>query len=268
MRKYFPILLQLFFIIVTGCEKLEYSPNQAFSETSAKDLNRKNIERLLATKDKDDTLRIAFIGDTQRFYDECEMFVNAVNMKHGVDLVIIAGDISQYGLAKEFDWITDIFSRLKMPYIAVIGNHDMVGNGTEIFRHTFGELDFTFVYDSVKFVCHNTNSREYAFNGKVPDITWLQEQLHSGAEVKRVLPVSHVPPYDNDFDNNLEAEYARVLRSAEKVSVSLHGHVHYYQDFYPYNDGVRYINGYAMDRRAYILLDIVGPTVQAALINY
>lgn len=255
-------------MIMTGCEKMEYSPNQAFSESSEKDLNRKNIERLIATPNNDDTIRIAFIGDTQRFYDECELFVNAVNNMAGVDMVIIAGDISQYGLLREFEWINGIFSRLKMPYISIIGNHDMVGNGMEIYKHTFGPMDFTFVYDSVKFVCHNTNSREYAFNGSVPDIAWLGREAITGPEIKRVLPVSHVPPYHADFDPNLEAIYARTIRSSEKTTLSLHGHVHYSQDFYPYDDGVRYINGYAMDHRAFIMIDIVGAEARVSFKSY
>jgi Icc protein len=268
MRNFFPIVLQTFFIFLCGCEKLEYSPNQAFSETSENNLNRKNIDWLRTIKDKNDTLSIAFIGDTQRFYDECEIFVNAINKRNDIDLVIIDGDISQYGLEREFEWITRTFDKLKIPYIAVIGNHDMVGNGTNIFKQTFGALDFTFVYDSVKFVCHNTNSREYSFNGKVPDIGWLQQEMISGPEIKTILPISHVPPYDADFDKKLEQAYARTLSSSEKVSLSLHAHVHYFQDHYPYGKEVRYINGYAMNGRAYVLVNIAGTDTQASLIYY
>jgi Icc protein len=267
MRKYFPILFMLAAMLMSACEKMEYSPNQAFSETSAKDLNRKNIHRLLATPN-DDTLRIAFIGDTQRFYDECEMFVNAVNAREGVDLVMIAGDISQYGLTREFEWITNIFNRLRMPYVSIVGNHDLVGNGVEMFKHTFGPLDFTFEYDSVRFVCHNTNSREYGFNGSVPDIGWLQQQMSPGPGIKRILPVSHVPPYDADFDKKLEQQYAGTLNSSEKVSLSLHGHVHYVDDHYPYNDGVRYFNGYAMDKRTYAMVEIVGEHAEITMVEY
>jgi Icc protein len=268
MRKFLPIVLQIFFTFLYACEKIEYSPNQAFSETSDKDLNRKNIERLQHIKDPNDTLTIAFIGDTQRFYDECELFVGAINKRNDIDLVIIDGDISQYGLEREFEWINRAFDKLKIPYIGVIGNHDMVGNGTNIFKHTFGVLDFTFVYDSIKFVCHNTNSREYAFNGTIPNISWLQQEMISGPEIKRILPISHVPPYDTDFDKNLELLYARTLKSSEKISLSLHAHVHYFQDYYPYGNEVRYINGYAMDSRAYILVSIAGANVQASLIHY
>ncbi len=268
MRIFFPILWLVCFIPLSGCEKLEFSPNQAFSETSAQNLNRKNIDRLLATQDSNDTLTIAFIGDTQRFYDECELFVSAVNKTNGIDLVVIDGDLSQYGLEREFEWITRIFGKLHVPYIAVIGNHDMVGNGTNIFRQTFGELNYSFVYDSIKFVCHNTNSREYAFNGTVPDMGWLQQEMQTGAEVRTILPISHVPPFDADFDKQLEPVYARTLKHSEKVSVSLHAHVHDYKDFYPYGDGVRYLNGYAMDERAYILVQISGTFVKATLIRF
>src|SRR5687767_385887 len=111
MRKYFHYLL-LLGIIISACKKIEYSPNQAKTKGMEDGLNRKNIEALQA-RQNDDTVRIAFIGDTQRFYDECGLFVDKVNALPGVDLVIIAGDISDFGLYREFQWINRIFSRLR-----------------------------------------------------------------------------------------------------------------------------------------------------------
>ena len=48
-------------------------------------------------------------------------------------------------------------SKLRFLYVAIIGNHDHLESGEEIFRRMYGELNFSFVYGSVKFVVFNNN---------------------------------------------------------------------------------------------------------------
>ena len=43
------------------------------------DINKKNIARIEETCRNKETIRFAMIGDTQRWYDETEAFVNALN---------------------------------------------------------------------------------------------------------------------------------------------------------------------------------------------
>jgi hypothetical protein len=50
--------------------------------------------------------------------------------------------------------------------------------------------------------------------------------------------------------------------------LSLHAHVHYFKDSYPYGNEVRYINGYSMDEPLYLLVTITGNHTQAALTPY
>src|SRR3990170_4010073 len=111
----------LMFLLIGGialsCSDMtEYSPNQIFDSDSPVNINRKNLDKLMALPG-DDTLTIAFIGDSQRFYDEVELFVNKVNELRGVDFVIIAGDISDFGLLAEFEWVVTRLEKLNKPYI-------------------------------------------------------------------------------------------------------------------------------------------------------
>ena len=145
----------------TSCEDLfEYSPNQVFDTDTEINLNAKNLEWLLSTPG-DDTVTIAFIGDSQRFYDELTNFIDTVNQLPNVDFVLLAGDISDFGLLEEFELINEKFTGLNKPYIGVIGNHDVLGKGDEVFERMFGPLNFSFSYQDVKFILHNTNSKEY-----------------------------------------------------------------------------------------------------------
>ncbi len=162
----------------------------------------------------------------QRFYDDVEEFAARANQED-FDFVLMDGDISDFGINDEFSWIYDIMKHLKKPYVSVIGNHDLSGNGEKVFEQRYGPLNDTFITKNFKFILLNTNSREYDFNGRVPDIGWLQQQLNTN-DFERAIVVSHVPPYSssreaNDFDPDLEQAYATTLSQSGKVNLSLHG---------------------------------------------
>jgi 3',5'-cyclic AMP phosphodiesterase CpdA len=244
----------------------EFSPNQVFDNDTPVDLNAKNLENLYAAA-KDDTIVIAFVGDSQRFYDEFEDFVDKANEIESIDFVILAGDITDFGLLEEFELIQEDLAELNKPYIGVIGNHDVLAHGEEVFERMFGPLNFSFVYDSVKFVVHNTNSREYP-TGDVPDLTWLAHELTPGDSVRYYIGVSHIPPFSPDFDKGLETSYANLLASTPGFLVSLHGHIHEHKDAYPYEDGIRYITSYSFEQKSFVLLKIASGNIEKIIVEY
>src|SRR5690606_5450087 len=138
------------------------------------------------------------VGDAQRFYDELEAFVKSVNRLPSVDFILLAGDLSDFGLLEEFELVHERLKKLNSPYIAVPGNHDLVGRREDVFTRMFGPLNFSFVFQGVKFVAHNTNSREYT-TGNVPDLQWLSNELLPSDGVQYYVAVSHVAPFDPDF---------------------------------------------------------------------
>src|SRR5688572_17958288 len=85
-------------------DAFEYSPNQVFDSNSAVGVNAINLQRL-DTLPVDDTISIAFVGDSQRFYDELELFIDTVNAIPSIDFVLLAGDITDFGLLEEFELI-------------------------------------------------------------------------------------------------------------------------------------------------------------------
>ncbi|RAW01892.1 metallophosphoesterase [Pseudochryseolinea flava] len=197
------------------------------------------------------------MGDSQRFYDELEDFVQSANQQRA-DFVFLNGDITDFGIKDEYEWIHDIMKKLTIPYVAVIGNHDLSGNGEEIFEKMYGPLNNYFVVNRHKFILLNTNGREYHFNKKIPDISWLQEQLTSNDTFDHATVVSHIPPFDSDFDLSLEHDYVAALQSSEKVKLSLHAHKHTFKDTIPYSDGIRYLVSTSMDERMYLIIKIYG----------
>jgi 3',5'-cyclic-AMP phosphodiesterase len=258
----------LFFIAIFffGCDDVfEYSPNQVFDDDTPVGLNEKNLERILTTAN-DDTLKIAFIGDSQRFYDELDRFIDKANSIPSIDFVFLAGDITDFGLLEEFEQVQDLFSRLHKPYIGVIGNHDVLAKGEQTFERMFGPLNFSFVYDSIKFIVHNTNGREYDA-GLVPDMAWLRNQFSDDPGVRKFVALSHIPPFDGDFDQTQVEEYTSLLRD-HKTLISLHGHTHQFKYGFPYNDGIPYMTSHSFDLRSFVVLKIVSGRVDFEIIEY
>lgn len=236
---------------------LEFSPSDFRGPESQTNLTQKNLERLAKNPlAAGDTLRFVFTGDSQRFYDQAESLVESVNKQPGLSFLVVAGDISDFGLAREMRWVDQRLSKLRIPYVTVIGNHDHVGNGRAAYQHIFGPLNYTFSYGDTKFVMVDTNSREYNFNGKIPDIGWVQGQLQDLQGARRQVVVSHVPPQDFDFDQNLKDVYARTLATAPKLAFELNGHRHDFSIGEPFDDGVTYINSYAFEENQYVILTL------------
>ncbi|MHC2990154.1 metallophosphoesterase [Pontibacter sp. HJ8] len=259
-----------FFLLLSSCEELfEYHPNQIRLDKDEQNLTATNLKRL-ESQQPGDTLRLLVMGDTQRFYDDVEAFVQKANTFEAIDFVIHQGDIADFGMTQEFRWVHDILKQLKWPYLTVIGNHDLLANGRKVYQKMFGDFNYSFVYGHTKFVMVDTNGREYSFNGKVPDIDWLSKQLvHQPSDSwQQAIVVSHIPPYDGDFDSTLERPFHNTLKESKRVQLSLHGHIHNWRTENTYDSTVLYHatttikhreftylkvwrDGYALERIAY-----------------
>ena len=261
------LILLFLTALLTACELIEYSPNQTFDKNTPRELNTKNLQ-LLQANPVDDTIRFVLTGDSQRAYKNAHDLVNVVNRIKGVDFVLLAGDISDFGLLGEMEWINSIFSQLKSPYIGVIGNHDLVANGENIYTRMYGDLNFCFVYNKVKFVCHNTNSREVNFSGKVPDMNWLKNELDPEQGVDAYISVAHVPPFSVDFDKQLESQYVRLVNSSPNTLAALYAHNHREEIRYPDNTSIPYLVTHAIGRRQFLLLEIINGKLSYESITY
>jgi 3',5'-cyclic AMP phosphodiesterase CpdA len=253
-------------LLMAACSVFEYHPYETNIDDDKRNLNSRAFARIASETSDKDTLTIIAMGDTQRFYDEVDGFVKSAN-RQDVDFVLLNGDISDFGLKDEFEWVHERMRKLNKPYVAVIGNHDLSGNGETVYKKMYGSDNDSFIVNRIKFIILNTNSREYHFNGRVPDIQWLKDQL-AGEGFDRAVVVSHISPYDNDFDENLEQGYASALRESGKVNLSLHGHRHSFQEGEPYGDGIRYIVSTSMDDRMYLLIKLFGDSFTMEKVFY
>lgn len=153
----------LSYLLLTGCGMIDYHPYDV-RISGETDVNAHNIEQIEADCKGKKTIRFVTMGDSQRWYDETEDFVKAINKRNDIDFVIHGGDMSDFGVTKEFLWQRDIMNGLSVPYVTLIGNHDCLGTGAETYKAIFGPTNFSFIAGDVKFVCLNTNALEYDYS--------------------------------------------------------------------------------------------------------
>lgn len=241
-------------LMLSSCKRFVFHPNEIRPQEKA--LNSRNIEKIMKLEPKP-VFNFILLGDTQRFYDEVDDFVDHTNSLDNVSFVLVAGDLVDFGLNREFNWIASKFGKLKIPYVAVIGNHDMLANGRRIFTEMFGPENFSFSYGKNKFICLNSNSREVNYNGEIPDINWLSQQLNDQVP-DNIFIVSHVPPFSTDFDKKLEPAFADLLAAQQKTRLSLHGHEHQFKLLRPYKGGPTYVVAAASHKRSYVMIAVNG----------
>lgn len=240
-------------LLLVACGAFPFSPNEVRLDEAQRDRNAKNLSRL--PKGGPEPIRLAVLGDVQIWQTELVDAVDAINDQGAIDLVIQVGDLTQFALADEFRWVAGRLDELSPPSLAVIGNHDILANGRAIYGAMFGATDFFFDLGATRFVFLDDNSREVDFDGTVPNLFFLEAALSEPPPFERAVVVSHVPPWDGDFDRKLEADFVSILE-ASRVVLSLHGHRHRFFDGFRYGGSVRFTVADSMKERAYLRITL------------
>lgn len=240
----------------SNCTKFEYNANQINRlEDDETVTTQYNIDRLLKLPHKD-TLHIVFFGDTQRYYDDFEDLVDALDNLPKLDAVIVTGDIVDFGLEREYSLINEQFKKIKVPFVTVVGNHDLVANASKLYQKIYGPLNYSFTWNDIRFIAHNTNGREYGFNGNVPDLNWMQQQVIDTNNYVGCIFYSHVPPFNPDFDASLNDGYTQLISNAKNTLFSINGHRHGIGLDYYTTDSILYINTSSPKNRYYSYITI------------
>jgi predicted phosphodiesterase len=243
-RAEFRVLISAVIIIalaaLSGCN-YEYSPHETDVSSSFKNLNRKNLDRLSA-EDPSGAVRIAVMSDTHYDYGNLADAVSVINGMDDISFIVVTGDVTSKGMLREFEQTADILGGLHRPSIVVIGNHDCLSNGREIYRKMYNSENFTFTYAGIRFSALNLNLWEC----DISDISFIENYIDGSEPVKVVF--THIPPFDCDvFSENQKALFGTLL-DRHGVDLSVQGHNHYYG----YTENIR---GYGFDS---LLINSIG----------
>lgn len=244
-------------LLLAGCGDLfDYHPYDVrFS--GERDINRHNISRIeTACRDKD-TLRVVFMGDTHNWYGDTQDMVDRINERDDVDFVVHGGDLTDCGTTKEYVWQRDLLGRLRVPYVALIGNHDFLGTGDEVFSVMYGPVDFSFIAGRVKFVCLNTNATEYDCMAAVPNFDFMEEQLTADSALfDRTVLCMHARPFCEQFNNNVSKAFEHYVLLFPGLQFCYHAHNHRLEANDLYGDGVMYYGSDCAAGRSYLFFTL------------
>ena len=242
--------------IFSSCDMLECHPYDV-NISGERGITHKNIGLIESATAGHTSLRFAMISDTQGWYDDTEDAVQAINKEEGLDFVLHGGDLSDYGMPKEFTMQRDILNKLNVPYLCVIGNHDCLGTGKEAYSAVFGPTNFAFTAGNVRFICLNTNALEYDYAEPIPDFGFMQRELSEiPPEVQQTVLLMHVKPFEMVFNNNVAHAFEAYVNEFPAVQFCLYGHEHKFQADDLFDDGVIYYQCPNIARRQYLIFTI------------
>lgn len=194
-----------------------YTPWQ--SDSKHHDLTRKHLAKLEQGKYLE-PFTFAIVGDSQvriEGFNKARKRINGVD----VDFTVILGDITDRGLREEWNWVGDIIYKFHKPVLTVVGNHDGLAKGKHIYRDMFGDLNYSFYYNGVKFVMWNNNHYEWDI-----DLDWLDRETNYHPSIV----LSHQPPYAGTLKDYQEERWLQIRQKPEIIA-STHGHMHGFTNY-------------------------------------
>ena len=269
MKKLFKYL---FVVLLAGglfsCDLIEYHPYDV--RISYENINAENIRKIEQACEGKTTLRFVWMGDTQRWYDETEDFVSHVNQRKDIDFVMHGGDISDFGMGREFNWIHEDMMKLNVPYVALIGNYDILGNGYQVYRAMYGPLNFSFVAGNTKFVCLNTNALEFDYSYPVPDFEFIRREFSDtlDREYHQSIVAMHANPFGDQFNNNVAYPFQYYITQLKNMRFCLHAHAHSLMVNDYFEDGILYYGCAAMKDRCYMVFTVTPDSYEYEVVYY
>jgi 3',5'-cyclic-AMP phosphodiesterase len=226
MKRLNSILLVPFCLVMLSCNHwFEYSPYD--TDIKKKHLNSEEISDIEMTVIQSDTLKFAVIADIHDNYDDLSAAIKRINLHQDLTFVVCCGDITNSGLAQQFEWFIEVIEKSRIPIITLIGNHDYRSNGSAIFKKAFGPVNFSFKIEEYEFVLFDNTIWEN--NNRSPQYDWLENELNNDSEDISHIVICHIPPWGDQMKGNHESLYCNVVNQ-DNTLLSIHGHTHNHKE--------------------------------------
>jgi predicted phosphodiesterase len=216
-------------------------------------LNSENLS-LLREATLTEPPKFAVLGDSHDDYDGLADTVRLVTRRKDLGFVTHLGDFASRGLLQEFEWTDRALSESSLPVFVVLGNHDCLSSGRDIYRTMYGPFDFTFQWAGHRFVFFNSNTLE--FGVEVPRRGWLEQQLTQLEPGERAVLITHQGPVRSESAglNRLDEFYRRLIETYD-VALFVHGHTHDFR-LYAVGSTPRLQSSPVVDEHAYAIVTL------------
>lgn len=252
--------------LLSSCDVIDIHPYDGKIDGD-KHINSRSIARIESMLKGRDRIRFAVISDTQRWYDDTEDEVASINGRTDIDFVIHCGDLTDFGVTKEFEWQQVILNKLNVPYVVLLGNHDCIGSGKDVYRSMFGNENFSFVAGPTRFICLDTNALEYDFSNPVPDLDFIRG-FAGDASVANTVPVMHVAPFADEFNDNVADAFNHYIHNLTNPLFCIYGHEHQTSVKDLFGDGLLYYQVTCAKYRKYVVFTVTEDDYEYEVVDY
>jgi serine/threonine-protein phosphatase CPPED1 len=205
----------------------------------ARDWNLRQVEPLKSPPG--DSLTFAVLGDSRSNPAVFESVLQALTRDPSLTFAIEVGDMVERGTLEQFAaFFKPIRSTLRLPFLTVVGNHDLGRDrDLNLYREIFGPDYYAFQIKGNYFIM--VNDVETGGVGEV-QWRWLEAELKKSQSYKTRLVFLHTPLFDPRGGDNHhclpEAAGRRLAGLLRQYHVThiFAGHIHSY--FFGHWDGV------------------------------
>ncbi|HUX52890.1 MAG TPA: metallophosphoesterase [Williamwhitmania sp.] len=248
-------------LFLSGCDGLvEYSPYEV--RVRVTNVNPDAIGAITLAENDSVPFVFAVISDPHSYYSDLADAVSSINKNSSVLFTVVCGDVTDAGLFKEFDWEHQIISKLKVPFVTVIGNHDCLSNGKLIYDKMYGPTNFSFSYRHTQLVFFDDVVWEN--NNATPNFTWLSETLNDGGTYTHRILFAHIPPGNDQLQGADDSTFRAVLK--DRIDIGFFGHNHDYEC--KQADGFRYVVVGSVCKRYYTIVTVEKDTIKTEEVEF
>src|SRR5258706_3747575 len=95
--------------------------------------------------------RFALLSDIQEAIDRVQDIYTRMNADPSIEFVVSAGDLTTRGAPEQLERFQTELERLRVPFFATLGNHELGSDDGAPFQRAFGRASFRFRYGGVQF---------------------------------------------------------------------------------------------------------------------
>jgi len=221
------IFSALLLLLLSGCDFSPTPWNLDTTECSGIS-TADNIRKLekLNNLESLDSYSIGLTADSQRYPERLRDALKELKSDQKVKFIVILGDLTELGLSMEFNWICKIIKEIDKPIFTVIGNHDGLSFGKQLWSKIFGLYDYSFNFQDSKFIFYNDN--KYEFQGlKLPDIDFIEREstIKDNENREHTIAFSHILPWSQKENSDEVLKFNDFLFQ-QNIIYNLHGHTH------------------------------------------
>lgn len=130
--------------------------------------------------------------------------IGDINAMNDIDFVVITGDITELGSAKELALAKKILDSFRLKYYIIPGNHDTgwSESGGQEFTSVFGNDKFSFEHKGIRFIGCASGPYVRMSDGHIPrsHLNWLDKELKTLKKDQPLIFLNHYP-MDEGMDN-------------------------------------------------------------------